>query len=144
MSCICVVFEKQIVLRTKRLMRVRNGMCLRSIFWVCRWFVHHPDKDEDEPLDWIFEEREGTDGTLVCMELSHNASHTPKEVFDQFTSEGDYGFTRTVVPVRLAQYGDEKLVSRSQAKRLLAGIDRFKNRHAGLCRGGNDRSSLCR
>jgi STAS-like domain of unknown function (DUF4325)/Histidine kinase-like ATPase domain len=90
------------------------------------WFVHHPDKDEDEPLDWIFEEREGTDGTLVCMELSNNASHTPKEVFDQFTSEGDYGFTRTVVPVRLAQYGDEKLVSRSQAKRLLAGIDRFK------------------
>src|SRR4029450_5718133 len=36
MSCICVVFEKQIVLRTKRLMRVRKVRCLRSIFWVFR------------------------------------------------------------------------------------------------------------
>jgi len=32
----------------------------------------------------------------------------------------------TVVPVRLAQYGDDKLISRSQAKRLLARLDRFK------------------
>ncbi len=38
----------------------------------------------------------------------------------------DYGFTKTVVPVKLAQYGDEYLVSRSQAKRLLSRIDRFK------------------
>src|SRR6266851_8831424 len=36
MSCICVDFEKQIVLRTKRLMRVRNVRCLRSIFCVLR------------------------------------------------------------------------------------------------------------
>src|SRR5215470_11749445 len=34
MSCIWVVFEKQIVLRTKRLMRVRKVRCLRSIFCV--------------------------------------------------------------------------------------------------------------
>src|SRR6266446_3335768 len=36
MSCICVVFEKQIVLRTKRLIRVRKVRCLRSIFCVFR------------------------------------------------------------------------------------------------------------
>ncbi|MEL6333584.1 MAG: STAS-like domain-containing protein, partial [Cyanobacteria bacterium J06626_26] len=34
--------------------------------------------------------------------------------------------TKTVVPVRLTQYGDEKLVSRSQAKRLLARVTKFK------------------
>jgi uncharacterized protein (DUF1330 family) len=28
--------------------------------------------------------------------------------------------------VRLAQYGNERLVSRSQAKRLLANVDKFK------------------
>jgi hypothetical protein len=49
-----------------------------------------------------------------------------KSVFDSFSSDEDYGFTKTVVPVRLVQYGDEKLISRSQAKRLLARIDRFK------------------
>ena len=35
-------------------------------------------------------------------------------------------FNKTVVPVKLAQYGDESLVSRSQAKRLLARVDRFQ------------------
>jgi hypothetical protein len=46
---------------------------------------------------------------------------------DRFASSGeDYGFTRTHIPVVLAQYGDENLVSRSQAKRLLARFDRFK------------------
>jgi hypothetical protein len=37
-----------------------------------------------------------------------------------------YGFTRTRVPVSLARYEDENLVSRSQAKRLLVRFDRFK------------------
>src|SRR6266478_6206715 len=34
MSCIWIDFEKQIVFRTKRLIRVRSVRCLRSIFWV--------------------------------------------------------------------------------------------------------------
>ncbi len=33
----------------------------------------------------------------------------------------------SVVPVRLAQYGDEQLISRSQGKRLMARVDRFKS-----------------
>ena len=36
MSCIWVVFEKQMVLRTKRFMRVCNVKCFRSIFCVFR------------------------------------------------------------------------------------------------------------
>jgi len=93
------------------------------------WFVHVPrqgDEEGDEALDWISEEHQFSPGTSVDMELRHNAWRTTKDVFDQFTSAGDYGFTRTMVPVHLAQYGDEKLVSRSQTKRLLTGMDRFK------------------
>jgi hypothetical protein len=60
------------------------------------------------------------------MKLNNHTARTTKKVFDQFTSDDDIGFTKTVVPVRLAQYGDDKLVSRSQAKRLLARVDRFK------------------
>jgi hypothetical protein len=90
-------------------------------------FMHQPGEAEDEEtLDWIQEQHESSKGTTVFMELKNNVSRTPKEVFDQFTSKGDYSFSKTVVPVHLAQYGDEKLVSRSQAKRLLAGIDRFR------------------
>jgi hypothetical protein len=60
------------------------------------------------------------------MKLKNNTPRTPKQIFDRFTSNDNFGFTKTVVPVRMAQYGDEKLVSRSQAKRLLERIDRFK------------------
>lgn len=38
----------------------------------------------------------------------------------------DYGFTKTIIPVSLARIGDEHLISRSQAKRLLARIEQFK------------------
>ena len=80
----------------------------------------------DEVEDWILERQRFQSGTGVFMELSNNTSRTSKQIFDSFTSDDDYGFTKTVVPVRLTQYGDDKLVSRSQAKRLLARVEKFK------------------
>jgi uncharacterized protein len=47
-------------------------------------------------------------------------------VFDAFTDSEDYTFDKTVVPLRLAQHEGEKLVSRSQAKRVAHGFERFK------------------
>jgi anti-sigma regulatory factor (Ser/Thr protein kinase) len=79
-----------------------------------------------EKEDWILERDKFSSGTAVWMKLNNHTARTTKKVFDQFTSDDDIGFTKTVVPVRLAQYGDDKLVSRSQAKRLLARVDRFK------------------
>jgi 23S rRNA pseudoU1915 N3-methylase RlmH len=61
------------------------------------------------------------------MSISTKASRTVKEVFDKYTAKGDeYSFSRTHVPVNLARYGEEQLVSRSQAKRLLARLEPFK------------------
>lgn len=80
----------------------------------------------DEVEDWIIENQRYQTGTGVFMELKNNTARTTKQIFDSFTSDDDYGFTKTVVPVRLAQYGDEKLVSRSQAKRLLERVDKFR------------------
>lgn len=82
--------------------------------------------DFGEPEDWILERAKQGAGTAVWMRLHNHTSRTVKKVFDQYTTDDDFGFTRTVVPVRLAQYGDDLLVSRSQAKRLLARVDRFK------------------
>jgi STAS-like domain of unknown function (DUF4325) len=66
-------------------------------------------------------------GTGVHMAIATNSKRTSKEVFDRFSdSEQDDGFTRTHVPVILAKVGSENLVSRSQAKRLLARFERFK------------------
>lgn len=86
------------------------------------YFSHHHTND----IDWIMERQKFQTGTSVFMKMKNNTSKTLKKVFDQFTSEEDYDFNKTVVPVRLVQYGDELLVSRSQAKRLLSRVDKFK------------------
>ncbi|MEE9270159.1 MAG: DUF4325 domain-containing protein [Candidatus Krumholzibacteria bacterium] len=79
-----------------------------------------------EREDWILEREAPRSGTTVLMFLNNNSDRTDQEVFDRFASEDeDYGFTKTVVPVHLARHGLEKLISRSQAKRLLARVDRF-------------------
>lgn len=65
-------------------------------------------------------------GTSVMLELNNDTNKTIRHVFDEYTEDGDYGFSKTVVPVGLVRYGDEALISRSQARRLLARFDRFK------------------
>ncbi|HEX7026810.1 MAG TPA: DUF4325 domain-containing protein [Gammaproteobacteria bacterium] len=86
------------------------------------YFSHKYGNDED----WILEREKFSSGTSVWMKLNNHTARTVKKIFDQFSGDDDIGFNKTVVPVKLAQYGDDKLVSRSQAKRLLARIDRFK------------------
>lgn len=79
--------------------------------------------------DWLLEDKVGktAPGTYVVMSISVYSNRTLKEVFDQYASgNADYGFSRTHIPVFLARYGDENLVSRSQAKRLLNRLERFK------------------
>lgn len=77
------------------------------------------------PEDWIVE-KEHSVGTAVLMALHNHTSRTTKKVLDQFSSGEDYAFNKTVVPVSLAKYGPDGLISRSQAKRLLARIELFK------------------
>jgi len=86
------------------------------------FFSHEFDKKED----WILQSASAQGGTLVMMVLHNHTARTTKKVFDKFTSDDEYGFTKTVVPVKLMRYGDDNLVSRSQAKRLLARFDRFR------------------
>jgi len=77
--------------------------------------------------DWLLENtKEIHNGTAVMMKINTKSKRTTKQVFDRFTAEGDYGFSKTHVPVFLARYGEENLVSRSQAKRLLTRFERFK------------------
>lgn len=86
------------------------------------YFSHEFEKKED----WIVQHGAAGGGTLVTMKLHNHTARTTKKVFDKFTSDEDYGFNKTVVPVKLMHYGDDNLVSRSQAKRLLVRFDRFK------------------
>lgn len=82
--------------------------------------------DYGTPEDWIREADPSHKGTQVRMKLHNHTARTTRKIFDQFSSGEDFTFNKTVVPVKLAKYGDDNLISRSQAKRLLARIELFK------------------
>lgn len=77
--------------------------------------------------DWLLgDQNEAERGTLIGMEISALSAHTPQEVFDRYaTEQEDFAFNKTHVLVRLADVSD-RFVSRSQAKRILARLDKFR------------------
>ena len=76
--------------------------------------------------DWISERPQFEHGTAVWMKLDNRTARREEQIFNKYSIGDEYGFNKTVVPVKLAQYGTDKLVSRSQAKRLLARVELFK------------------
>jgi anti-sigma regulatory factor (Ser/Thr protein kinase) len=109
-----------------------------GIFFTARMFDHFQifsgglrfDLNHDQPIDLFT--AFGTDipatGTAVWMQIARDSKRQIKAVFDAYSSgPDDYEFAKTVVPVRLARIGDENLIARSQAKRLLQRVDRFRS-----------------
>jgi len=76
--------------------------------------------------DVLLERSAQAPGTLVLMRLANDSGRRLQAVFDQFAEPDEYSFAKTIVPVRLAQHEGEKLVSRSQAKRLTQRFERFQ------------------
>ncbi len=88
------------------------------------FFEHELDND-----DWLIETTPTNEfGTEVLMKIEADTRRTAKEVFDKYADldSDDYAFSKTHVPLSLAKYNEEQLISRSQAKRILARFDRFK------------------
>ena len=63
-------------------------------------------------------------GTLIRMEIANRSPRTITEIFDQFCGGDDYTFYKTRFLVSLAVM-EGSLVSRSQAKRVAARLDKF-------------------
>lgn len=85
-------------------------------------FSHEFGKDED----WLSELARPTQSTCIFLRLSNHSSRTIAKVYAQYTAgPDDFGFNKTVVPVSLAQYGNDQLISRSQAKRVMARVELF-------------------
>lgn len=110
-----------------------------GIFFTSRMFDHFQIEANDlqythsinHENDWLFENDHSDDpelhkGTFVHMAIPCGSELTAKEVFDKYSGGENYGFEKTIVPVRLARVGNENLISRSQAKRLVARVDGFK------------------
>ncbi len=118
-----------------RLTTDRAGHSGEGIFFSSRMFdafsilsggilLAHTTSDDGD--DWSLATQEDRSGTLITMILKNDTSRLIKEIYQNFSSDGTSGLSTTVVPAHLAQYGTEKLVSRSEAKRLLTRLARFK------------------
>lgn len=84
-------------------------------------FSHAPRQ-----ADAIEEQAADAPGTTVVMRLANRSPRLLRAVFDDFSDPEEYTFDKTVVPLRLAQFGGELLVSRSQARRVCHRFERFK------------------
>lgn len=86
-------------------------------------FVHKDGMEEN----YLLHKKTVSIGTEVMMQISLKSDKTMKSIFDAFTGdeEDNFAFNKTVVPVQLALYEGESLVSRSQAKRILNRVEKF-------------------
>ncbi len=75
----------------------------------------------DRPSGKIPEDEKGT---YVTMELWNNSKRQLREVFDMFSSD-ERGFYKTQIPIKSSILSDFP-VSRSQARRLCSGFDKFE------------------
>lgn len=106
-----------------------------GIFFTSRMFDHfsinsgnlYYTRDRQIGDEWLIEtgDRSRTRaGTAITFKINTDADWTTNEVFETYLS-GHAGFRKTHVPVKLGLYPNDELVSRSQAKRVLARFERF-------------------
>jgi anti-sigma regulatory factor (Ser/Thr protein kinase) len=76
---------------------------------------------------WLVEVNDRTanrKGTLIRIRIRTDADWSMRNIFDKYQGDS-LRLRKTHVPLKLAQYPGEQLISRSQAKRILARFDNF-------------------
>jgi anti-sigma regulatory factor (Ser/Thr protein kinase) len=83
---------------------------------------------EEYENDFLLHREKDQKGTKIYMEIYLNTDRVLKAIFDEYTGseDQDYAFNKTVVPVKLALYEGGRLISRSQAKRILNRVEQFE------------------
>jgi len=76
--------------------------------------------DEQFAFEYILETdfSNNKSGTAVYMFVTQDSARDIQTVFYDYAWPDEFQFNKTVIPVRLARYENEKLVSRSKAKKL--------------------------
>jgi len=68
-------------------------------------------------------------GTAVKMTINLKSKRRLQDVFSEFVEENSDGipkFDKTNIIVELSKFGDERYISRSQARRIILGLEKFK------------------
>jgi anti-sigma regulatory factor (Ser/Thr protein kinase) len=82
------------------------------------------NKDNDWGLECIPEKMKGT---TVTMTINKNSQRKLNAIFCEYQDEEDLKFDKTDILVEMAKWGDETLISRSQAKRILRNLEKFNH-----------------
>lgn len=99
-------------------------------FWIIANGLSY--RKRTEPDDWFFESRKDKQekGTYVSMQIRFDSKRQAKQIFDEYSkSDSDSGikkFDKTHILVTLSKLEEERYVSRSQAKRILVGLEKFR------------------
>ena len=97
----------------------------------CEWFCIQSSSlglSLEAPAGWMFETpNEKVIGTRIRARVSRTRVPDMKRLFDEYCPQPELRFTRTLVQVGLLRHTDGELVSRSQGKRLVLGLDKFSS-----------------
>jgi DNA-binding transcriptional ArsR family regulator len=85
------------------------------------YFSHEAEHD-----DWLLDGEADMPGTRIFLRLDNDCKRSMKSIYEEYAEPDELSFSKTIVPVRLARHEGEKLVSRSQAKRLVSRFEKFK------------------
>lgn len=82
-----------------------------------------------ETDDWYVETREDLSekGTVVILTIRTDTGRRLADIFKAHTNPETLKFDRTHIVISLSRLGDEQYISRSQAKRVLAGTEKFRH-----------------
>ncbi len=78
--------------------------------------------------DWFVNtEGKAPKGTYVHLRIDVNSQQNLVRIFKKFQNHETLAFNKTYFLVKLSKFNEEDFISRSQAKRILFGLERFKN-----------------
>ena len=84
--------------------------------------------------DWFYTTSPIKKGTKITLWISKHCVRILKNIFLAYMNPEDHRFEKTEILVELAKQGGERYISRSQAKRILVGLEKF-SRIMLDCRG---------
>ena len=78
--------------------------------------------------DWSFESSSSTGlGTKITLQINTQSTRQLAEVFRSYQNPDDLGFNKTEILVELGRNPEDTYISRSQAKHVVSGLERFEN-----------------
>ena len=96
------------------------------------WIYSRGMSYQRNTLDWFIESSKSSRvaGTGLEMVMNLNSKRKLQDVFSEYSHEDSDGipkFDKTHIKIELSKLGDERYISRSQARRIVLGLEKFKH-----------------